>query len=154
RQGREATDAALQALAVMLDEILARDRLHAEAQGARTLVAWDLDPPVERAAVHGRLDAIEAVARGGSAVAANARLRLYAYCRRALDDAQRARRADRARLVAHCLYPLYAADPAPHFAEDPDARPPPPDWRALLADLDRLLGDVVADAGRMSVTGQ
>jgi hypothetical protein len=154
RQGRDATDAALQALAVMLDAILARDRLHADAQGARALVAWDLDPPVERAAVHGRLEVVEAVARGGSAVAANARLRLYAYCRQALDDAQRARRADRMRLVAHCLYPLYPVDPAPYFAEDPAARPPPPDWRALLADLDRLLAAVVDDAGRMSVTGQ
>jgi hypothetical protein len=154
RQGRDATDAALQALAVMLDAILARDRLHADAQAARALVAWDLDPPVERAAVHGRLEVVEAVARGGSAVAANARLRLYAYCRRALDDAQRARRADRMRLVAHCLYPLSPADPAPYFAEDPAARPPPPDWRALLADLDRLLAAVADDAGRMSVTGQ
>ena len=154
RQGREATDAALQALAVLLDAILARDRLHADAQAARALVTWDLDPPVARAAVHGRLDVVEAVARGGSAVAGNARLRLYAYCRQALDDAQRARRADRMRLVAHCLYPLYDADPAAYFAEDPAARPPPPDWRALLADLDRLLAIVVEDAGRLSATGQ
>jgi hypothetical protein len=154
RQGREATDAALQGLAVMLDAILARDRLHADAQAARALIAWDLDPPVERAAVHARLDVVEAVARGGSAVAANARLRLYAYCRQALDDAPRARRADRMRLVAHCLYPLYTSDPAPFFAEDPAARPPPPDWRELLADLDRLLAAVVEDAGRLSVTGQ
>lgn len=157
RQGPVATDAALQAIAVALDGILARDRLHAEAQAARTLVAWDLDPPRERAAVHGRLEAVKAIARGGSGVAANARLRLHAYCRQALDDAPRARRADRSRIAAHCLYPLYSADPAPYFAvgqtESPAARPPP-DWRVLVADLDRLLGTVVEHPGRLSVTAR
>jgi hypothetical protein len=154
RQGPGATDAALQALAVALDGILARDRLHAEAQAARTLVGWDLDRPRERATVHGRLEAVKAIARGGSGVAANARLRLHAYCRQALEDVRRARRADRTRIAAHCLYPLYTADPAPYFAEDPAARPPPPDWRVLLADLDRLLGTVIEHPGRLSVTAQ
>lgn len=154
RQGPAATDTALQALAVALDGILARDRLHAEAQAARTLVGWDLDRPRERAAVHGRLEAVKAIARGGSDVAANARLRLHAYCRQALEDVRRARRADRTRIAAHCLYPLYTADPAPYFAEEPATRPPPPDWRALLADLDRLLGTVIEHPGRLSVTAQ
>ncbi len=154
RQGPAATDTALHALAVALDGILARDRLHAEAQAARTLVGWDLDRPRERAAVHGRLEAVKAIARGGGDVAANARLRLHAYCRQALEDVRRARRADRTRIAAHCLYPLYTADPAPYFAEDPAARPPPPDWRALLADLDRLLGTVIEHPGRLSVTAQ
>lgn len=148
RQGPAATDAVLHALGVAVDQVLALDRMHAPAQAARTLIDFDARPPATRAAVFQRTSELRAIARGPGALAAGARLRLFGYCRQALADATRARWADRARVMSHCLYALYDADPAPYFADDPAARPPPPRWQDLLEDLARLIAPVAdADAG-------
>ena len=144
RRGPAATDAVLRALGVAVDQVLAQDRLHAPALAARTLIDFDARPPA-RAEVFQRTSELRAIGRGAGALAANARLRLFGYCRQALADAMRARWADRVRVMSHCLYALYDADPAPYFAEDPAARPPPPRWQDLLEDLARLLAPV-ADA--------
>src|SRR5690606_15637601 len=105
-----------------------------------------------------RVAELKPIARGQGPLAAladNARLRLYGYCRQALADALRARWADRMRLAAHCLLPLYQADPAPYFAADPGRRPPPPRGADLVADLGRLLIEpVAAGPGRLRAAGQ
>lgn len=156
-RGREATDAVLDALLVAVDQLLAADRLHARAQAARTLLAFDAEPPATRAEAFQRIAELKPIARGqghAAPLADNARLRLYGYCRQALVDAMRARWADRVRLAAHCLLPLYEADPAPYFAADPAHRPPPPRGADLVADLTRLIEPVAAGPGRLRAAGQ
>ncbi|WP_199350863.1 hypothetical protein [Haliangium ochraceum] len=149
QRGPEASAAVLDALAIELDAILARQRLHEDALAARALVRYDR-APLLRAEVHGRMNALDAVARGGNAVSANARLRLAGYCQRALADAPQAPAGLRRGVVAHCLYALYPADPAAYFAPDPAARPPMPAWRVLAADTDALLAAVASESARLA----
>ncbi len=143
--GAAATDQALAFLDAELNRVSRLDRLHAGAQAARTLVQFDRDPPTRRDQVFQRIGEVKAVARG-PILAGNAELRLYGYCRNAFTDAVRAPWSLRMRVLAHCLYPLYDSDPEPYFADDPALRPPPPRWRVLRDDLDRLIGRV-ADRG-------
>ncbi|WP_428262903.1 hypothetical protein [Haliangium sp.] len=151
--GPAATTAVASALLVGVDEILAGERLHPDAVAARTLLRFDLEPPRARAQVHERMAPIEAIAGAGGPLADNARLRLIGYCRTALADAAAGPRRDRGRILAHCLYPLYEADPEAYFSADPGARPPPPQALALARDLDRLAARVADDGGRLAVTG-
>jgi hypothetical protein len=136
--GKDATDRAADALLVEADRILAEDRLDEGAQQARTLVAFDRQPP-QRADLWKRMMEMKAIARGAGPLARNARLRLAAYCWRAFDDAQKTIRRLRVFAVSHCLYPLHDSDPEPYFAHDPALRPPPPDWGKLLAHAVELL---------------
>jgi hypothetical protein len=147
--GPAATDRVIAALAVEVDRLLAGDRLDADAQAARTLLEFDGAPPAARAEVWQRMAAVKAIARGVGPMAANARLRLAAYCWRALDDATRAPWRQRPFAVAHCLYPLYDSDPEPYFERDPERRPPLPAWKDLLAGGRALLaGGGLEDARR------
>jgi hypothetical protein len=148
-RGHEATGAALEFLLIEVDRLLGMQRLHAGGQAARTLLAFDDEPPRSRSDVLPRIVGLKAIARGGGPLAANATLRLFGYCRRALADAVETRWADRTRYLAHCLYPLYDADPAPYFADSADRRPPPPAWRDLIRDADALLASVADAPGRL-----
>ena len=139
--GADATDRAASAILVEADRILAEDRLDAGAQDARTLVAFDAQPP-ERAELWKRMMELKAIARGRGPLAPNARLRLAAYCWRALDDAQKTIWRLRVFAASHCLYPLYDSDPEPYFSRDPMLRPPPPEWKKLVSRAVELLAPV------------
>ena len=140
--GPAATDRLVAALLVEVDRVLAGERLHPEAQAARTLLEFDGTPPAARRELLQRMTELKAIARGKGPMAPNARLRLAGYCWRALDDATRAPWRQRHFAVAHCLYPLYDSDPDPYFARDPDRRPPPPRWQDLAAGSRSLLTEV------------
>jgi hypothetical protein len=137
--GPAATDRALDFLLLEVDKLLAADRLHADAQAAKTLLEFDRTPPTNRAEVWQRMVEIKAIARGSGSMAPNARLRLAAYCWRALSDATRAPIRHKPFAVAHCLYPLYDADPEPYFSPSADRRPPLPPWPSLQAGAAALL---------------
>ena len=149
-RGREATDLVLASLDATVDAVLARDPDHADALAAKSVLAFDLQPPTRRAVVFRRMKAIKNTARGSSAVARNAQLRLAGYCARALVDATTAHYAERIARVAHCLYPLYDSNPEPYFAAHPERQPPPPDWRQLASELDSLLAGIAASDARVA----
>ena len=146
--GPAATEKAIAAIDVEVDKVLAADRLHAGAQDAKTLLAWDGKPPAARSEVLQRMAEVKAIARGKGPMAPNARLRLAGYCWRALDDATRAPWRQRPFAIAHCLYALYDSDPDPYFDRDPDRRPPLPAWRDLVAAAHALLSATPGEASR------
>lgn len=147
--GPAATNQVIEQLQIEADALLARDRLHAGAITARTLLEYDRNPPASRDQVWQRMVELKAIAQSDHPLAANARLRLFGYCRRALDDAARASRRDAAAALPHCLYPLYNSDPAPYFAEQPSDRPPPPDPAVLIERAKELLEG--GEWGRLAV---
>lgn len=146
--GADATDRAADALLVEADRILAADRLDEGAQQARTLIELDRRPP-ERAELWRRMMEVKVIARGAGPLAPNARLRLAAYCWRALDDARKTTWRLRIFAVSHCLYPLYDSDPEPYFSRDPAQRPPPPDWRKLVSRARDLFAEPFDSWGRL-----
>jgi hypothetical protein len=152
-RGAAATDAALGLLGAEINRVLRADRLHPDGQAARALVEFDRQGPARRDQLFRRIGEVKAVARGGP-LAANARLRLYGFCRAAFTDAVRAPWSLRMRVLAHCLYPLYDSDPEPYFADDPARRPPPPRWQVLGDDLTRLAAAIAADGGRLAPAGR
>ncbi len=150
-RGSAATTEAIDGLLVEVDRVLAIDRLHAGAQQARTLLELDRERPRDRAAVLQKMIELKTVARGGGEMAPGAVLRLTTYCTTAAEDSLRAKVGDRARIIAHCLYPLWDSDPEPYFAESSRIRPPPPDPVAIGARVDDLLGR--AAWGRLALAG-
>ena len=139
-RGTQATDQVLSALLIEVDRILAADRLHRNAGAARTLLEFDSQPrPTDRDALFRAIAAIKAVARSGGPMAANASLRLFFYCSRAMGDATTRPWRQRVVVLSHCLYPLYETDPQPYFASTADLRPPPPDWFTLVDELAAML---------------
>ena len=147
--GPAATDRVVRALLVEVDRVLAAERLHAGAQAARTLLEFDGTPPAARAEVLQRIKEVKAIDRSGGPMAPNARLRLAAYCWRALDDATRAPWRQRPFAIAHCLYPLYDSDPGAYFDRDPDRRPPLPDWKELHRSAVDILNERIYPWGRL-----
>src|SRR5690606_31372843 len=147
-RGPAATDAAARALLAEVDTLLAAERLHPGAQAARVLLDLDLEPRTAEGAFS-RAQALKRIARGGGPVAANALLRLAGTCRRALADAAAAPSRREPLVLAHCLYPLYDADPAPYLSADPAARPPAPAWRDLVAGT-RALVDGIGAGDRLA----
>jgi|GEM_PF-4997445 len=138
-RGPEATNRVIDALVRATDDVLALDPEHAEASRARVLLRFDREPPTAPPTILQRTIELATVARAPSDLATNACLRLAGWCLRALDDAVAAPRGRAAKMLAHCLYPLYEADPAPYFADDPARRPPPPAPADLVAGTDALL---------------
>jgi hypothetical protein len=125
-------------IAHRLDDELAHQGAAPEAAAARELLAIDLGgadaEPLRLLAAARRL------ARDGQLeLRANAILRLYGYCARALRDATLQPYPERAGVANHCLYALFESDPAAYFAEDPRQRPPDPPWTAYRDGLSRLL---------------
>jgi hypothetical protein len=135
---------------VRVDAVLAHDRLHAGAQAARTLLEQDRRPPADRADLYRRMAELKGIARGGGPLAANALLRLAAFCAAAFRDATTAPARARPRILAMCLYPLYDSDPEPYLAEDPARRPPEPAWEDLRDELEKLLGGLAAQPSRVA----
>jgi hypothetical protein len=148
------TDRVLSSLLVEVDAVLRADRLHGPALAARTLLEFDYRPPADRREALRRVGQLKAVARGDGPLAASAALRLYGYCAVAFEDALRARWADRPRIAAHCLYPLYDADPEPYFADDPAQRPPPPRWRELADEIADMLDEIAGSGARVAVAAR
>ncbi|MBI5477222.1 MAG: hypothetical protein HY906_00110, partial [Deltaproteobacteria bacterium] len=94
--------------------------------------------------------AVKQVARDlHSPLRANALLRLYGYCARALRDATTAPRPERPRMANHCLYTLYDSDPSAYFSDDPEQRPPDPPWTAYRTALIPLLDEVRRTGSRL-----
>lgn len=149
--GAATTDAALDALLVEVDRLLAADRLHAGAQAARTLLEFDRRPPGDRRQLLAATRALKNVARGGGSLAPNATLRLYGICDRAFRDLAETPPRQRPLVLATCLYPLHDADPEPYFEPDPARRPPPPSWE----ELDRRLAELAAtlETSRFAAAG-
>jgi len=148
-RGADATAKVLAFLSAEVNRVVRIDRLHAGAQAALTLLAFDARPPQRRADVFQRMSEVKALAHD-SDLSSNAVLRMYGYCRTAFEDAARARWADRIEMLCHCLYPLYDSDPAPYFADDPAARPPPPRWIDLAEGMGALLDRVSARSDRLA----
>ena len=139
RRGVAGTDQAIEALMLRVDEVLRDDRLHPRAVEARTLLEHDRRPPDSRGAMWQRMMQLRRIAGGADELAAAARLRLASTCVQALRDAAEAPWRHRPRIAAHCLYPLYEADPEPYFAAEPARRPPTPEWHRVIEDLRELL---------------
>ncbi len=148
------TNAVIDALAVAVDAILAQDRLHPGALAARALLAYDRQrgqpAPTAAAARWQQFVPIRRIAHSGSALAANARMRLFFYCRQILAEAAERPRAERDRLLPHCLYSLQDADPGPYFAAPVSSRPPPPQALPLANALELLLAPVAEGDGRLA----
>ncbi len=148
-RGAEATSKVLAFLSAEVNRVIRSDRLHAGAQAALVLLAFDGRPPLRRVEVLQRIGELKAITTD-SELASNALLRMYGYCRTAFDDATRARWADRMQMLCHCLYPLYRSDPEPYFAKDPARRPPPPRWRDLAEGMDALLERIAEHHDRLA----
>ena len=149
-RGGQATDVVLTGMGREVDQVLALRGDHEPARAAKALLAYDTRPPTRRGQVLRRMIALKNIVRSGGPLVANARLRLASYCARALADAVIPRYAERSGRVAHCLYPLYDADPEPYFAGRPSERPPPPDWRELAGDLGSLIDEVATSDSRVA----
>jgi hypothetical protein len=120
-----------------------------EVAAARALLALELaGPDGDRLKAMAR---VKRVARDlHSPLRANAILRLYGYCARALRDATTAPRPERPRIANHCLYVLYDSDPAAYFSDDPEQRPPDPPWTAYRTGLIPLLTEVPRTGSRLA----
>ena len=154
RRGAEATDRVLAELLRDADDIMGRDRMHPHAQGARTLLEFDSNPPASRVGLLTRMATLERLAQPDQPLADNARLRLLGYCRLAFQDIPKSRYADRPKVLAHCLYPLYRSDPAPYFARLAEDRPPLPRWQDLRDRWLERIEDVAAGGRRLAGAGQ
>jgi len=152
-RGEDATAKVLSFLSAEVNRVVRLDRLHQGAQAALTLFAFAAQPPRNRSEVLQRMAEVKALANGSDA-ASNALLRMVGYCRHAFEDAARARWADRAQMLCHCLYPLYESNPDPYFADHPSDRPPPPHWRELGAGMLKLLDRVAALEDRLAAAAQ
>ncbi len=149
-RGSEATTATLSFINAELNRVLRIDRLHELALAARALVEFDIRPPNARTQAFQRIGELKAVVGLGE-LSGNARLRLYGYCRNALGDATRAPWPLRIRVLSHCLYPLFASDPAPYFADAPEQRPPPARAQHIVARLADLIADLDAPGSRLGL---
>ncbi len=137
--GSAATEAIAELLALEVDHVLELDRKHSLAQQAHALIRFDATPPSARSQVFQRIEELKRVVAKGSVLGTAARLRLFGYCRVAMQDARALRGARQRIALSHCLYPLYASDPAPYFSDKAGNRPPPPQLAELLIDMRALL---------------
>lgn len=152
-RGAQTTDWVLAELTREVDDIIGGDRMHPHAQSARTLLEFDSRPPSSRVGLLTRMGELKAIAKRDHPLADNARMRLFGYCRNALADIATARYADRHRVLAHCLYPLYASNPEPYFARRADDRPPTPRWQDIRDNLLELIEKVAAGGRRLALAG-
>ncbi len=148
-RGPAATQAIAELLVLEVDRVLELNRQHRDAQAVRVLASYDAAGPTRRSEVGQAMQELKRVRTRGGVLATNASLRLFAYCQRALDDAQDFGRAGQRVAISHCLYPLFEADPEPYFAPRAEDRPPPPTVDRLLEELRR--GADVRDPGRIAM---
>lgn len=148
--GDALTDQVLDVLLVAVDRVARFDRLHAGAHAARVLLTGDRRPPSERAQLFARMAGLKGVARGRGPLAANAIVRLAAFCGRAFRDAVHAPMVRRSAILSTCLYPLYDSDPEPYFAKDPARRPPEPAWSDLATGLGKLTLELEGSRSRIA----
>lgn len=146
-RGPAATQAIAELLLVGIDHVLEIDRAHVLGGQARTLATFDALPPRNRREAFQKSQELKRILTRGDGLTANAQLRLFGYCRSALEDAAQARGRERRVALSHCLYPLYSSDPEPYFESDANLRPPPPSPGVLLEQAQTLLRD--APKGRL-----
>ncbi len=137
--GSAATTAIAELILLEIDHVLELDRTHNLAGQARSLIRFDAAPPRTRAQVFQRVEELKRVVAKHEDLETAARLRLFGYCRRALQDAESAKGARRRVALSHCLYPLYSSDPSPYFADAAGDRPPAPERAELIIDMGVLL---------------
>ncbi len=153
-RGRLATRQTLDALAAQIEAATKKcaglkDRL----ADARSLLEADRAQRQQVADALRSAVAYKKIARSGSPLAPNARLRLADWCLSAFRLAAGGMPALQHTRINQCLLPLFDADPTAYFEMDPQKRPPDPPWPVLrrgldarLAGLDRSrLGALVAD---------
>ncbi len=144
--GPGATQAVAELLLLEFDHILEQSRQHKLGGRGRILANFDLSPPRTRSEVFQRLLELKRIVASEGPLATNAKLRLFGYCKNALLDAASYVGQERRVAISHCLYPLYAANPAPYFAEKAEKRPPPPELATLVPVMQELLNQ---SAGRL-----
>ena len=156
-RGRLATGQVIQALQAQLrgaDSACRENR--ANMADAHALLGADLAPRTDAAEALRLVVVYKKIARSGSPLSPNARLRLVDWCLSAFRLASGGAPALQHARINQCLFPLYDADPGPYFAAEPAARPPDPPWnvlqRALQAELALLvkgrLGSLAAAIAR------
>jgi hypothetical protein len=138
-KGSAATTAIAELILLEIDHVLELDRTHSLASQARTLIRFDAAPPQERTQVFQRVEELKRVVAKRGELETAARLRLFGYCRQALQDADGLAGPRKRVALSHCLYPLYTSDPAPYFADTASNRPPPPVRSELIMDMGKLL---------------
>lgn len=138
-RGPAATQALAELLVLDADRILELDRRHPQGQALRVLASFDAAGPSNRTGVFQAMQELKRLRSKGGPLAANATLRLFGYCRNALLDAKRFDRAGQRIALSHCLYPLYASDPEPYFADHSEERPPPPRVGRITESLTALV---------------
>lgn len=148
-RGPGATQAAAELLVLEFDHILERDRQDKLGAQGRTIANFDNTPPKARKEVFQRILELKRIITTKGPLSDNATLRLFGYCKNAMLDAKSLGRRDRRIAISHCLYPLYAANPEPYFADKAEHRPPPPEMRSLVAPLQTLLTE---SNGRLAPT--
>ena len=139
-RGRLATRQALDALDKEIGAappkcIALKDRL----ADARSLLQADRAPRQEVGDALRSAVTYKKIARSGSLLAPNARLRLAHWCLSAFRLAAGGMPAMQHARINHCLLPLYDADPSSYFDQDPLKRPPDPPWPVLRRALDAQL---------------
>ena len=140
-RGPAATQALAELLVLDADRVLELDRRSAQGQALRVLASFDAAGPSNRSGVFQAMQELKRLRSKGGPLGANATLRLFGYCRNALLDARRFDRAGQRIALSHCLYPLYASDPDPYFAEHSEERPPPPRVGRITESLEALVTD-------------
>tara|TARA_R110002096_G_scaffold44526_4_gene120034 strand:- start:14952 stop:16778 length:1827 start_codon:yes stop_codon:yes gene_type:complete len=138
-RGPAATQALAELLVLDADRVLELDRKDPIGQELRVLASYDAAVPANRADVLQAMEELKRIRDKRGKLADNATLRLFGYCRSALLDAQKFDRVGQRVALSHCLYPLFASDPAPYFAEHSTERPPPPQVEKIAAALSTLL---------------
>lgn len=138
-KGSAATTAIAELILLEIDHVLELDRTHSLAGQARSLIRFDAAPPKEQTQVFQRVEELKRVMAKHGELETAARLRLFGYCRQALQDADGLAGTRRRVALSHCLYPLYASDPEPYFADAASDRPPPPERAELIIDMGALL---------------
>lgn len=143
-RGRLATG---QVITVLEDEITSVPKQcpqQALARAAQLLLDTDRAPRVTAKQTAAAALVYKKLARSGSPLAANARLRLVDWCYQAFALAAGGIPARQHARLIQCLAPLFDADPSPYLRADPALRPPDPPWpvlrEALLRELKALAG--------------
>ncbi len=150
--GPGATQSIAELLELEFDHVLELGRNHALGGQAKVLARFDAAPPQHRSEVFQRLLELKQIASKDSPLATNARLRLFAYCKTAIQDAATFAGKGRRVALSHCLYPLYQANPEPYFHKAAQRRPPPPQLSNLWEPMRFLLNQ--ASSTRISPTLQ
>ena len=140
-RGRLATRQAMDAMKKAIDRAT-RDCADLKGENladAAALLAADRAPRQQVKDALGAAVAYKKIARSGSPLSPNARLRLVDWCLSAFRLASGGIAALQHGRINQCLLPLFDADPSAYFSQDPSLRPPDAPWPVIRKALDRAL---------------